>query len=143
MWGCFRASFLVSKLHVGLYGFGYIEAGKNVFQLFQQKGWTVIITDDLNERVLLISTLGVGFLTGFVGLLISFADQNLSGGVAFFIGFLVGYVISSTLFSVVGSAVNTVIVCFAENPAEFEQNHQLLSTQMRSAWVAAWPELFN
>ena len=34
---------------VGLYGFSYIEAGKNVFQLFQQKGWTVIITDDLGN----------------------------------------------------------------------------------------------
>jgi hypothetical protein len=109
--------------------------------LFQQKGWTVIITDDLNERVLLISTLGVGFLTGFVGLAVSLLDQNLNVGVGFFIGFVVGYVISSTLLSVVGSAINTVIVCFAENPAEFERNHQLLSTEMRSSWVAAWPEL--
>jgi hypothetical protein len=128
-------------VYVGLYGFSYIEAGKNVFQLFQQKGWTVIITDDLNERVLLISTLGVGFLTGFVGWTVSLFDQNLNGGVGFFIGFVVGYVISSTLLSVVGSAVNTVIVCFAESPAEFEQNHQVLSAEMRSSWVAAWPEL--
>jgi hypothetical protein len=43
------------------------------------------------------------------------------------------------LMSVVGSAVNTVIVCFAESPAEFEQNHPHLSAEMRGAWRQAWP----
>jgi hypothetical protein len=41
--------------------------------------------------------------------------------------------------SIVSSAVNTVIVCFAEAPAEFEQNHPILSQEMRAAWREAWP----
>lgn len=41
---------------------------------------------------------------------------------------------------VVGSAVNTVIVCFAEAPAELELNHPQLSMEMRSAWRQAWPD---
>jgi hypothetical protein len=45
----------------------------------------------------------------------------------------------STLFSLVSSAVNTVIVCYAEAPAEFQQNHPQLSEQMRISWRQAYP----
>jgi len=137
-------------VYVGLYGFGYIEAGRNVIQLFQQKGWTVIITDDLADRVLLMMSFAVGVLTGFVGLIAALADPNLLQGigieegataVAFFISFGVGLMFCSILMSVVGSAINTVIVCFAESPAEFESNHPELSREMRSTWAEAWPEL--
>ncbi len=55
------------------------------------------------------------------------------------VGFLVGVVLASILMSVVASAVNTVIVCFAEAPREFEVNHPQLSMDMRNAWRAAWP----
>jgi len=41
--------------------------------------------------------------------------------------------------SVVSSAVNTVIVCFAEAPREFQQNHPQLSAEMCEAWQNAWP----
>ena len=97
-------------VYVGLYGFGYIEAGRNVIQLFQQKGWTVIITDDLNDRVLLMMNLGVGALTGLIGMLAAMADQNLVGDlgdefgtatVAFFVAFIVGLAFCSIMMSVV------------------------------------------
>jgi len=34
-------------IYVGVYGFGYLEAGKNVFELFKNRGWEAIIADDL------------------------------------------------------------------------------------------------
>jgi len=137
-------------VYVGLYGFGYIEAGRNVIQLFQQRGLSVLITDDLNDRVLLMMSLGIGALTGIVGMLAAIADESLLGDLvddgnapplAFLITFIVGVVFCSILMSIVGSAVNTVIVCFAESPAEFEANHPSLSREMRSSWMQAWPEL--
>ena len=137
-------------VYVGLYGFGYIEAGRNVIQLFQQKGWSVLITDDLNDRVLLMMSISIGALTGIVGMLVAIADESLLGDlgdqgstalVGFLITFVIGLVFSSILMSVVSSAVNTVIVCFAESPAEFEANHPDLSREMRSSWMEAWPEL--
>jgi len=136
-------------VYVGLYGFGYVQAGREVVQLFQNKGWTVIITDDLTDRVLMMVSIGVGVLTGFAGLAITLADQSIFGNLnvenvpaaGFLVGFLVGVVFSSILMSVVGSAINTVIVCFAESPAEFEVNHPQLSAEMRSSWASAWPEL--
>jgi hypothetical protein len=39
----------------------------------------------------------------------------------------------------IASAVNAVIVLFAEAPAEFQQNYPELSNQMRTAWSDAFP----
>ena len=60
-----------------------------------------------------------------------------------FIGFITGAVLTSTLLTLVLSAVNTVIVCYAEAPREFEENHPKLSQDMRAAWRQAWPDEFN
>lgn len=32
-------------IYVGVYGFGYLEAGKSVFELFKNRGWEAIIAD--------------------------------------------------------------------------------------------------
>jgi len=136
-------------IYVGLYGYSYLDAGKNVITLFRNKGWTTIITDNLAENVLFMISIMIGLLTGVVGSIVASLDQNIfadfgfesPGGVGFAFGFLIGLVLSSILMSVVGSAVSTVVVCFAESPAEFEHNHPQLSGEMRNAWRVAWPEL--
>lgn len=135
---------------VGLYGLNYVDAGKGVFELFQEKGWSSIISDDLCDRVLTLITVGVGLLTGLVGIIFAYSDENLLKALdlgeyekldAFFIGLVVGCVFCSILMSVVGAAVNCVIVCFADSPREFQANHPELSAKMREAWIMAWPEL--
>ena len=55
------------------------------------------------------------------------------------VGLAVGLVASSILFGIITSAVNTVIVCFAASPVDFEKNHPELSQEMRSAWREVWP----
>ena len=67
-------------VYVGVYGFPYLEAGRNVIQLFEDKGWTVVVTDDLCDRVLFMVSLGVGFLTGLVGWAVAATDENLLAG---------------------------------------------------------------
>jgi Plasma-membrane choline transporter len=131
-----------------------LTAGRNVFQLFQSKGWTVIITDDLADNVLFMMSVGIGMATGLIGMFMGLANPNLLSGLgefdssgaagpAFLIAFLVGLLLSSIFMSVVQSAVNTVIVCYAEAPAEFQMNHPQLSGEMRSAWTSAWPGIVN
>jgi hypothetical protein len=44
--------------------------------------------------------------------------------------------------SVVSSAVDTVMVCFAESPNEFRSNYPLLSEQMVRAWRKTYPQEF-
>jgi hypothetical protein len=136
-------------IYVGLYGYTYLEAGKNVMTLFEAKGFTTIITDDLVNNALTMVCLAIGALAGLVGIIPAAGDKTMFAGVppgteifiGFLIGFIVGIVISSITLSVVASSVNTVIVCFAEGPAEFQNNHPELSQEMTQAWQKAYPEL--
>lgn len=134
-------------VYVGLYGFSYIEAGRNVLHLFQQKGWTVIITDDLADNVLFMMSVGIALVCGMLGFILGTADPDIFSGIGwddaagpgFLVAFFVGLLLSSILLGVVNSAINTVIVCYAEAPAEFQMNHPELASEMRSAWIQAWP----
>lgn len=51
------------------------------------------------------------------------------------IGSVLGFCLANVLLlGVVGSAVNTVLVCFAAGPFEFDKNHPRLSREMREVW---------
>jgi hypothetical protein len=133
-------------IYVGMYGYSYLEAGKNVMTLFHAKGWSIIITDDLVSNTLSLFCLIGGGLVGCVGLIMnSIFPAWLSGfegaasGVSFGFAFLIGLVIMSIMLSVVDSAVNTVLVSFAETPEEFQENHPKLSGEMRDAWRLVYP----
>jgi hypothetical protein len=67
-------------------------------------------------------------------------DHAAGGG--FLVGMLTGFLFASVIFAVVASAINTIIVCYCEAPAEFERNYPQLSAEMRSSWMLAWPDLF-
>ncbi len=134
---------------VGIYGYPFIESGKCVMELFKSRGWTRIITDQLAEGALGLVSLAVGLITGMVSLGIAagrgmvFGDELGASAAAFFAGFIIGLVLTSTLLTLVSSALSTVIVCYAEAPGEFETNHPKLSQDMRSAWRQAWPDEFQ
>mmetsp|Transcript_26272 Transcript_26272/g.39777 ORF Transcript_26272/g.39777 Transcript_26272/m.39777 type:complete len:498 (+) Transcript_26272:81-1574(+) len=134
-------------VYVGLYGYNFMEAGKNVMTLFRSRGWTAIIADQLVDAVLSMVAIAVGVLSGIIGIFAAkAAGVDLSDGkvmAPFSLGFLFGFALCATLFSVVSSAVNTVIVCYAEAPAEFQQNHPRLSENMRMNWRQAYPNDFK
>jgi len=132
-------------VYVGLYGYSYLEAGKNVFTLFQNRGWEAVIADDLVGNTLFFLSFISGALSGCVGLIIE-ASSDLfdeAGGnskaVSFTLGFTIGLVLCSILLSTIASGVNAVIVLFAEAPAEFDQNYPELSSKMRETWNAVFP----
>jgi Plasma-membrane choline transporter len=133
-------------IYVGLYGFSFMEAGSNVMTLFRNRGWSVIIADMMVDTVLFMVSIGVGAITALLTTAIGYLMGNRDATtlvIAAAFGFIVGYAMSSTLFSVVSSAVNTVIVCYAEAPNEFQANHPKLSDQMRTAWRQAYPNEFG
>lgn len=117
----------------------------NVLNLFQTRGWTAIIADTLVDTVLMMVSFCVGILTGLMGLAVAAAMQQGSGTLAgaFFVGLLVGFVFCSTLFGLISSGVNAVIVLFAESPAEFAANHPQLSQEMLQSWRQAYPMEFQ
>lgn len=132
-------------IYVGLYGYSYLEAGKNVFTLFRNRGWEAIIADDLIQNVLFLMALVTGGVMGGVALIIEISTNLFedAGGdskaISFLLGFIVGLAICSVLLSTVGSGVNAVIVLFAEAPADFERNHPQLSQRMRTTWNQVYP----
>jgi len=130
-------------VYVGLYGYSFIDAAKNVITLFKSRGWTAIITDYIVDRVLMMISFGNGLITGGCAALISYMFNLDLEGVAFTIGFVVGMLLTTVLLSVVGSGVNTVVVCYAEDPATFEINHYELSIRMRESWRVAFPNDFK
>lgn len=59
-----------------MYGYSYLEAGKNVWGLFKAKGWTVIVNDDLIANVLSLFNLIVGLAVGGVGVALKAANPD-------------------------------------------------------------------
>ena len=117
-----------------------------VSQLFQARGWSSIIADYLIDTVLMMVSICVGIITGIIGALVGSILMQQGGAAligAFFVGAAIGFILCSALFSLVSSAVNTVIVCFAEAPTEFKSNHPQLSHQMILAWRDAYPTEFG
>jgi hypothetical protein len=70
-------------VYVGLYGYSYLEAGRNVITLFQNKGWTAIITDDLTDNVLTMVSVGIGLVAGIVGWILGKMDGNLFADIGY------------------------------------------------------------
>lgn len=131
--------------YIGLYKYGFTAAGRHASELFEKRGWTRIATDDLVPNVLLLTSLVLGGVTGCFAFAMQRLDQFqiLSLGqpsmVSFWLGFVNGLVLTSVLFGVISSSVNTVLVCFAGSPVDFDTNHPQLSDQMRNAWREVWP----
>ncbi len=140
-------SFCYSRFRnkTGVYGNTYIESGKAVMQLFANRGWEAIIADDLVGGAIGLLCVMIGLIIG--GIAVGYAQfdpafraaaQN-SNAAAFVIGLLAGLVICSILLGTVASAVNTVIVMFADAPQEFQTNYPELSAEMRAEWQKFYP----
>jgi Plasma-membrane choline transporter len=139
-------------VYIGLYGYDYLTAGRNVMELFRARGWTTLINDDLVTRVLLLLNIVIGILTGCVALMLSnhytnwlieFNGTSIGPLLAFIIPFIIGVSISTIIMGVVASAVDTVMVAFCEAPLEFERNHPGLHRQMITSYSLIYPEEFG
>jgi len=131
--------------YIGLYHYGLQDSGHKVNELFDRRGWSRIVTDDLIPSVLTMVSLVIGGLSGSFAVILQALDgEGLTSfghpvATSFTIGFLVGIVLSTVLFGIIESSVQGVIVCFAGSPVEFQKNHPALSHEMRHAWKEVWP----
>jgi hypothetical protein len=129
-------------VYVGLYGYNYVTAGKQVSALFQDRGWSNIINDHLVGRSLGMMSVLISLITGILGTLIGFVFLGPLGALpTFVLGMVLGGMSCTILFGVVISAVNTIVVCFAEAPNELLRNHPpaLFQTLVES-WRVAYPQ---
>jgi hypothetical protein len=129
-------------VYVGVYGYSYIDAGKNVFALFRNRGWTAIISDLLVNRMLGMMSLCVGLINALGAAIFSMGADSVVIFASAFYAFLTGVILSGLVFSVLLSANEAIIVLFAEAPAEFRNNHRELAQEMDDAWRQAWPGVY-
>lgn len=131
-----------SFVYVGLYGYDYWTAGKQVTTLLKQRGWSVIVNDQLVSRSLSMMSTLIGVVTGVIGVMVGFFFLGpLGSAYSFFVGLILGMLSCNILFGVVTSAVNTIVVCFAESPNQLRLNHPPeLYQKLTQAWRAAYPD---
>ena len=132
-------------VYVGLYGYSYVEAGKNVMNLFRYRGWTTIINDNLVHGVLTQMSFATGLVTAIVivplTLLLTRDIHHIL--LAALVGLIIGAIMSSIIFGSLHSCIDTIIVLYAEAPSEFEANHPELALEMNNAWSMAYPDVFT
>mmetsp|Transcript_22126 Transcript_22126/g.54716 ORF Transcript_22126/g.54716 Transcript_22126/m.54716 type:complete len:444 (+) Transcript_22126:703-2034(+) len=176
---CFRRVALIDCLvYVGLYGYDYWTAGSKVFNLFKARGWSVILNDHLITRYLtllqaLLSLLSAvicqfwGWLFVIRPLSASLrqaaendpansnnnndpADMSVLWYSFFSIGFVLGMSLSSVLFRLISSAVDTIVVCFAEAPNQLSvlgrqvgpRQRPILKPSLANEMILAWRQVY-
>ncbi|ETW05849.1 hypothetical protein H310_03510 [Aphanomyces invadans] len=131
-------------VYVGMYGFPFAHAGKAVFGLFQQRGLSAIVNDDLVDTAMGALSLVSGVICALlalayslVGMTSTFSGANI---IVPLVGFVFGAGVTLIPLSVVNSAVATVFVFFAEDPAALSRTHPDLHNDLISAWRTAHPD---
>ncbi|KAH9117547.1 hypothetical protein LEN26_012606 [Aphanomyces euteiches] len=133
-------------IYVAMYGFRFTQAGKCASGLFKQRGLFAVVNDDLVGQTLAFVSLICGLICGILGLVYTYIDPKhtsfTSAEVLFpIIGLAFGIGVTVIPLGVIDSAVATVFVCFAEDPASFERTHAALHNDMVAAWRLAHPDI--
>lgn len=135
-------------VNIGLYNYDFWDSGKKASALFNTRGWTGIVSNRVVHNVLFMTSIVIGLCTGLFGLIVEefdgyeFTSFNKPTATAFVIGSLIGMALSGVMLSVLGSATNAVLVCFAAGNVEFSRIHPQLSNEMRESWATVWTGYF-
>jgi len=106
-------------VYCAIYGTDYCSSGKAVWNLFCQRGFDVIINDDLIGGALSLGGLFAGAVTAIISYFaaVAFSVTSESRIAVVALGFIIGIVFTFTALSVVQAAVSALLVCFCEDPA--------------------------
>ena len=130
-----------------LTGKGFYESGKDVMRLFEDRGWTAIINDDLVGPALKIASLAPAVLAALAGAGLTFLsvgpNQSIVVLIAAILSFIVGMCMATIMTGVITSAVRTVFVCFALNPAALAQSHPAEFNELVAAWNKFHPDVWR
>ena len=130
-----------SYTYIGMYGYTFSEGGDKAIQLFETREWMEVVRDNLIQNILLIASVAIGGSAGTFAVIVeevdgfTFTTLHKPILTSCLLGSVLGFVLSNVLLlGVVGSAVNTVLVCFAAHPFEFDKSHPRHSREMRESW---------
>jgi hypothetical protein len=140
--------------YIAAYGYDFMTAGKYVMSLFEQRGWSAIINDDLISNALTLLAVFMSLLGGLVGLILTgfflvtdthsitgaIKDQSTLYIIGGIYGGLVGLVVGLLIVSVIDSAVAMVYVCFAEDPMTLQVHHPETYHDLQEKWLLFNPD---
>jgi hypothetical protein len=116
-------------------------------RLFEDRGWTAIINDDLVGPALKIASLAPAVLAALAGAALTYLSvgpgQSYVVLIAAILSFIVGMCMATIMTGVITSAVRTVFVCFALNPAALAESHPAEFNELVAAWNKFHPEEFR
>ena len=55
--------------YVGIFGYDFLKSSKCAIELFQQKGWSILLNDDIIDFVIYLSNLLIGIISMLIGVL--------------------------------------------------------------------------
>jgi hypothetical protein len=138
-------------VYSALTGQSFLEASRSFIDLFNQRGWTMVINDTLIGYCLAIINFLVGIvsatISGLVTYIITRNSQIESGTVVIIVmmavvGFIIGMLLSTIMTTILSSCVRTVFVCFALNPAALGATHPNHLKRLTAVWHEFHPKEF-
>lgn len=127
--------------YLSIYDYTFVESSQAASNLFHERGWTAIVNDDICDTILCLGQGVVGILCMIVALLL--ADHEELGSINTMIltlyGFFTGWYCCKVTSKCIGSAVNTVYVCYAESPESLLSSHPALYHELCASWKKLYP----
>ncbi|KAJ1444742.1 plasma-membrane choline transporter-domain-containing protein [Pelagophyceae sp. CCMP2097] len=128
-------------VYVGIHGYSFLYAGRQVVGLMSQQGMTAIGMDYFVETVLSLFAVGIGLLNAVFGLwLVRDAPDSWTEGldhpdvVVGLIAGIGGYAVAQVVFSLVEGANKATFVLFLENPDVLAVTHPDMCTHLAKNW---------
>lgn len=128
-------------VYVGIHGYSFLYAGKQVVTLFATKGVLVIGTDFFLEVLFFVCAVVVALSTAFVGLIIEkYAPGSWTRGISepelvcATVGGLGGYFVANVVFSLVHGAAKASMILFMENPHVLQHTHPADYKRLSKVW---------
>ncbi len=111
------------------------------------------MNDDLTQKVFWLGNLVVGGVTCFLAVTIV-ADKVETDAFQFpgvkqpeymvgMVAFLIGYIVNNLFMSLMGGAVTTIFVLWAEDPLEWTLTQPKHYAALHHAWLRIYPNEYN
>ena len=134
---------------VAITGAPFWSSAKTVMKLWQDRGWELIINENLVGPALFLASFAPAIVSALVGALFSvlsirgtftnpYAGTYAIGGAI--LSFIVGLLMALVMTNVISGAVQSVFVCFALNPAALQATHPEQYQQLMEAWLKIYPQ---
>jgi hypothetical protein len=134
---------------VAITGAPFWSSAKTVFKLWQDRGWELIINENLVGPALFLASFAPAIVSALVGALFSvlsirgtFTNPNADtyAIVGAILSFIIGLLMALVMTNIISGAVQSVFVCFALNPAALQATHPEQYNQLMEAWLRIYPQ---